>query len=40
MDIEYYRIKDKISSMERVDYNTAIRKNVMDVDDIEYFTNL
>ena len=40
MDIEYYRIKDKISIMERVDYITAIRKNVMYVDDIEYFTNL
>ena len=33
----YNEIKDKITGMERVEYNTAIKINVMGVDDIEYF---
>ena len=36
-DIEYYWIKDEISSMGRVEYNTAAVINVKNVDDIEYF---
>ena len=39
-DIVYDRIKDEIERMEHVDYNTAIRINVMNVDYIEDLTNL
>ena len=35
--IEYNLIKDEIASMERVEYNTSVGKNVMNVDDIEDF---
>ena len=40
MDIEYDEIKYEITSMERVDYNTAMRRNVMNEDDKEDFENL
>ena len=40
MDIGYDQIKDEIANMECVDYNTAIRINIMNVDDIEDFQNL
>ena len=36
-DIEYDIIKDKIASMECVEYNTFFGRNVMNVDDIEDF---
>ena len=39
-EIEYYLIKDAIASMECVDYNNAVGRNVMNIDDIEYFSNL
>ena len=39
-DIEYNWIKYEIAIMERVEYNTAIRRNVMNADDIEDFANL
>ena len=38
-DIKYDQIKDKIIRMECVEYNTAIGRNVMNVDDIEDFAN-
>ena len=38
-DIEYDRIKYEMSRMERVEYNTASRRNVMNVDDIEDLGN-
>ena len=38
-DIEYDQIKDESERMERVYYNNDIRRNVMNVDDIEYFAN-
>ena len=34
-DIEYDLIKDKIPNMERVEYNTDVGINVINVDDIE-----
>ena len=40
MDIEYDEIKYEITSMERVDYNTAMQRNVMNEDDKEEFENL
>ena len=40
MDIEYDEIKYEITSMERVDYNTAMRRNVMNENDKEDFENL
>ena len=33
-DIEYDLIKDEITGMECVDYNTSVGRNVMNVDDI------
>ena len=39
-DIEYDIINDKIASIGHVEYNTAIGRNVMNVDDIEDFENL
>ena len=36
-DIEYDQIKDEISRMKLVDYNTATGINVMNVDNIEDF---
>ena len=39
-DIKYDRIKDRITRMEHVKYNTAIRRNDKNVDDIEDFANL
>ena len=38
-DIEYDIIKDGIARVERVEYNTAAGRNVMNVDDIEDFAN-
>ena len=37
MDIEYDRMKDEIARTECVDYITAIRRNVMNIDYIEDF---
>ena len=34
-DIDYDQIKEKISRMERVEYNNSVRRNVINVDDIE-----
>ena len=39
MDIEYDQIKVEVERMERVDYNTDIGRNVMNIDDIEDFSN-
>ena len=39
-DIEYNLIKYEIESMERVDYNNSVGRNVMNVDDIEDFENV
>ena len=39
-DLEYDISRDKIASMECFEYNTAIGRNVMNVDDIEEFKNL
>ena len=38
--IDYDQIKDDIARMARVEYNTSIRRNVMNVDDIEDFANV
>ena len=38
--IDYDKIKDEIARMARVEYNTSIRRNVMNVDDIEDFANV
>ena len=35
MDIEYDQVKDEISSMNRVEYNTDIGINAINIDDIE-----
>ena len=40
IDIEYYWIKDESARIERVESNTSIGRNVMNVDDIEDFAKL
>ena len=40
MGSDYYRINYEVISMEIVDYNTDVWRNVMNVDDIKYFANL
>ena len=40
MDIEYDQINDESTSMECLEYNTSIVRNIMDVYDIEDFENL
>ena len=39
-DNEYDKIKDGIVRMEYVECNTAIGRNIVNVDDIEDFSNL
>ena len=39
-DTEYDLIKDEITRMECVEYNTSFGINMMNVDDIEKFANL
>ena len=39
-DIEYDQINDESTSMECLEYNTSIVRNIMDVYDIEDFENL
>ena len=39
-DIEYDRIKNKIARMEHADYNTDIKINVLNVDDMEDVLNV
>ena len=39
-DIEYDQIKDKTTRMEHVDYNIDIKINVMNVYDMEDFSNI
>ena len=40
MDIDYDRIKYEIERMKRVQYNNAIRRNVMNDNDLEEFSNI
>ena len=40
IDIEYDRMKDEISRIKHVEYNTTIGINVINVDDIEDFANI
>ena len=40
IDIEYDQTKDEIKRIKLVNYNTAVGRNVMNVDDIEDFENL
>ena len=40
MEIQYDRIKDRITRMEHAEYDTSMGRNVMNVDDKEYFANL
>ena len=40
IEIEYDIIKYEIESMERVEYNNSVGRNVMNVDDIEDFENV
>ena len=40
IDIEYEWIRYKVSRIECVDYNTAIERNVMNIDDIEDIVNI
>ena len=39
-DIDYDLRKDEIARMESIEYNTAIGRNFMNVDDIEDFSNI